>query len=186
MYILLRLILFLPTYPLSSIMKQLFPLALPLLLLAGCEQPAATEIAPAPGTAQASLQIAPSVDSYMRGYAKYEQCLWGYGACAVAATEEPEQPATDGTPQSRASVATNPRVPRVRLSLSKKQLDVQFLTPYDPAVKKITIRDGEEFFVAQPETDALGVRAIKVKSGSYPIDEKWGQNGGVHFNVQLY
>ncbi len=168
-------------------MKQLFPLALPLLLLASCEQPAATEIAPVPGTAQANLQVAPSVDSYMRGYAKYEQCLWGYGACAVAATEEVEQPATDGgNTLSQSGVAANPRVPRVRLWLSGKQLDVQFLTPYDPAVKKITIRDGEEFFVAQPETNALGAHAIKVKSGSYPIDEKWGENGGVHFKVQVY
>ena len=63
---------------------------------------------------------------------------------------------------------------------------MQFLTPYDPDVKIITIRPGEEFFVAQPETDALGAHAIKVKSGSYPIDHKWGENGGVHFNVQLY
>ncbi len=167
-------------------MKQLFPLALLLALLTGCERPAAPEeVAPAPGTARAALQSEPTVDSYMRGYAKYEQCLWGYGACAVAVTEA-DAPAPDAPTTARQSSPATSRVPRVRLTLRQSSLHVQFLTPYDPEVKKITIRPGEEFFVAQPETDALGARAIKIKSGSYPIDHSWGENGGVRFNVQVY
>ena len=161
-------------------MKKLLPLGL--LLLLGCEQAATSDVKPTPAaTAEANLMAA-SVDSYMRGFAKYEQCLWGYGACAVAVTEA-EATAPDGT--ARISNAPS-RVPRVRLTLRQDRLHVQFLTPYDPDVKKITIHPGEEFFVAQPETEALGARAIKVKSGVYPLDKKWGENGGVHFNVQVY
>ena len=159
-------------------MKKLFPLGL--LLLLGCEQATTSDIKPTPaGTAEASLREA-SVDSYMRGFATYEQCIWGYGACAVAVTEANSPDAT-----ARTSNAPS-RIPRVRLTLRQNRLHVQFLTPYDPDVKTITIHPGEEFFVAQPETEALGAHAIKVKSGSYPLDKKWGENGGVHFNVQVY
>ncbi|MBT9393630.1 hypothetical protein KLP40_10695 [Hymenobacter sp. NST-14] len=157
-------------------MKKLLPLGL--LLLLGCEQAATSDVQPAAAAAAARASV--SVDSYMRGFALYDQCIWGYGACAVAVTEANSPEAT-----GRTSSAPS-RIPRVRLTLSPSRLHVQFLTPYDPDVKRITIRPGEEFFVAQPETDALGAHAIKVKSGTYPVDTNWGEHGGVRFNVQVY
>lgn len=156
-------------------MKKLLPFSL--LLLCGCEQ----EITPNRTLGQASaasstVARAASTDSYMRGYARHEQCLWGDGICGVAATAD--MAARTGGP--------SPRTPRVRLTLNQQRLDVQFLTPFDPQVKVLTIRPTEEFFVAQPETDALGVHAIKIKRGTYRIDERMGEYGGVHLNVQLF
>lgn len=153
-------------------MKKLLPLAL--LFLAGCEQAATPDLAP---QAQSATQAAlPSTDSYMTGYAKYEQCLWGKGICGVAVTE--------------ASIARtgelSTRTPRVRLTLRQSQLDVKFLSAFDATVDEVTIRPGEEFFVAQPETEALGARAIKVKRGTYRIDRSWGEFGGVRLNAQVF
>ncbi|MCA8831074.1 hypothetical protein [Hymenobacter pini] len=156
-------------------MKQLFPLAL--LLLVGCEQAALPTQAPAPQVAAANAAApASSTDSYMRGFSKFDQCIWGTGICAVAASPDMET--------GRSGPAL--RTPRVRLTLRGQRLDVEFLTPFDPAVRILTIRPREEFFVAQPETDALGANAIKVLRGSYPIDQRVGEYGGLHFNVQVY
>ncbi|AHJ96915.1 hypothetical protein [Hymenobacter swuensis] len=156
-------------------MTKLLPLSL--LLLCGCEQ----EITPSQTISQTSaanstVARTTSTDSYMRGYAQYEQCLWGQGACGVAST--PDMTERTGGPSLR--------TPRVRLTLRQQRLDVQFLTPFDPEVKVLTIRPTEEFFVAQPETDALGAHAIKIKRGAYPIDTRMGEYGGVHFNVQIF
>ena len=158
-------------------MKKLFPLGL--LLLMGCERPAADPAyAPTAQSAATDAVIAaPSVDSYMRGYSKDEQCMWGNGSCAIGVSQVESVARTSGAAS---------RVPRVRLTLRNSRLDVQFLTPYDPAVRAIVIRSGEEYFVSQPETEALGVHAIKVKQGNYRLDPKLGEYGGVHFNVQVY
>ncbi|WP_426492590.1 hypothetical protein [Hymenobacter sp. 102] len=156
-------------------MKQLFPFAL--LFLAGCEQATLPAQLPTPSAATADKALAAtSTDSYMRGFAQYEQCLWGYGACAVAASPDMET--------GRSGPAL--RTPRVRLTLRGQRLDVQFLTPFDPEVRTVTIRPTEEFFVAQPETDALGANALKIKRGTYPVDARMGEFGGLHFNVQVY
>ena len=156
-------------------MNKFLPLAL--LLLAGCEQAVRPAIAPTTQQTSSNLtQQALTTDSYMRGFAKYEQCLWGDGACAVAAT--PDMTVRTSGPDLR--------TPRVRLTLRQQRLDVQFLTPFDPNVRVVTIRPTDEFFVAQPETDALGVNAIKIKRGAYPVDARMGQYGGLHFNVQVY
>ena len=156
-------------------MKKFLPFSL--LLLCGCEQ----EVTPTrtiSQTASANSAVArfASTDSYMRGYARHEQCLWGDGLCGIAATAD--MTARTGGPSAR--------TPRVRLTLNNQRLDVQFLTPFDSNVKVLTIRPTDEFFVAQPETDALGVHAIKVKRGAYRIDERMGEYGGVHLNVQLF
>lgn len=157
-------------------MQKLLPF-LTLVLLTSCEQTTPTV---RPAASSASTQQArpeqeiTTTDSYMRGYALYENCIWGQGTCAVGASAE-----------YRTSGPTL-RTPRVRLSLRQRQLFVQFLTPYDPAVSTITIRPGEDFFVAQPETEALGANAIKIKSGRYSIDTRTGDYGGVRFNVQLF
>lgn len=129
-------------------------------------------------TASANSAVArvASTDSYMRGYARYEQCLWGDGICGVAATAD----------MTERTGGPSPRTPRVRLTLNQQRLDVQFLTPFDPDVKVLTIRPADEFFVAQPETDALGVHAIKVTRGTYPIDKRMGEYGGLHLQVQLF
>ncbi|GAB3238255.1 hypothetical protein GCM10027346_30640 [Hymenobacter seoulensis] len=155
-----------------QVMKKLLPFSV--LILAACEQPAATENAPQ--ARQTANYAAQSVDSYVRGYAKYEQCVWGQGICAVAVTEA-----------STTSTGTlSERTPRVRLQLRGNKLDAQFLTPFDSTVKVVTIRPNEEFFIAQPETEALGAKAIKVKQGTYRIERAWGEHGGVRLNVQLY
>ncbi|RSK44226.1 hypothetical protein [Hymenobacter perfusus] len=156
-------------------MNKLLPFSL--LLLCGCEQ----EITPNQTISQTSaansaVARTASTDSYMRGYARYEQCLWGDGICGVAATAD----------MTERTGGPSPRTPRVRLTLNRQRLDVQFLTPFDAGVKVLTIRPTDEFFVAQPETDALGVHAIKIKRGAYPIDARMGEYGGVHLNVQLY
>lgn len=154
-------------------MKKLVYLSL--LLAFGCEQRAASDYAPQ-AQQSAALKAAPiTVDSYMRGYAEYEQCLWGKGICAVAST--PDLARTSGP---------DLRIPRVRLTLRKNTLEMQFLTAFDPEVDKLTIRPEEEFFIAQAETDALGANAIKVKQGTYSVDRKWGQYGGVRVDVQVY
>ncbi|RSK31751.1 hypothetical protein [Hymenobacter metallilatus] len=156
-------------------MNKLLPFSL--LLLVGCEQSVApTRPAVVQQQSSDAAQQDPSTDSYMRGFAKYEQCLWGDGACAVAAT--PDMTERTSGPAIR--------TPRVRLTLRQQRLDVQFLTPFDANVRAITIRPADEFFVAQPETDALGASAIKIRRGTYPIDARMGQYGGVHFNVQVY
>lgn len=156
-------------------MKQFLPLAL--LFLAGCEQavvPARTPAAQA--TTANRIAQESSTDSYMRGYSKMDQCIWGNGTCAVGASAD--MTARTGGPSLR--------TPRVRLTLREQRLDVQFLTPFDPKVRAVTIRPAEEFFIDQPETDALGASAIKVLRGAYIIDHSMGQYGGLHFKVQVY
>ncbi|RSK48817.1 hypothetical protein [Hymenobacter rigui] len=157
-------------------MNKLLPFGL--LLLMGCEQSVAPirPVTSQQGSTADQALAATSTDSYMRGFAQYEQCLWGNGICAVAASPDMET--------GRSGPAL--RTPRVRLTLRGQRLDVQFLTPFDPAVRVLTIRPNEEFFVAQPETDALGVNALKIKRGAYPVDANMGQYGGMHFNVQVF
>ncbi|MET4108171.1 hypothetical protein [Hymenobacter sp. UYP22] len=155
-------------------MKHFLPLA---LLLAGCEQAAVPARTPAAQVATANRYAQEtSTDSYMRGYSKMDQCLWGNGTCAVGASAD----------MTARSEGPSLRTPRVRLTLRQQRLDVQFLTPFDPSVRAVTIRPTEEFFIDQPETDALGASAIKILHGAYAIDRNMGQYGGLHFRVQVY